>query len=210
MEQRGKLIKKSVFGAILLLALVIPAVPQHAQSTVTAEIVSRVIDGDTIVLASGERVRLIGLDAPEIGEPGADEATQFVRERVEGLTVWLESDGADRDRFGRLRRYVWLRQPTNTHDEHQIRQFQLNALLLKNGLASVMIIGSVRNETLFRQLASTAPTEPAQGNFIGNRNSMIFHTRLCSSLPSQQNRIYFETREHAIRSGHRACQRCAP
>ena len=130
--------------------------PVFAQTLTQARVV-RVIDGDTIVLAGGERVRLIGVDAPELGRPGANEATQFTREKVEGRTVWLEPDGADRDRHGRLRRYVWLQYPADTRDANKIRQYQLNALLLTNGLAAVAIFGTVRNEALFRQLAASAP-----------------------------------------------------
>ena len=143
--------KKIIISVILLIMFGMPVFSQ--QSALTEATVARVIDGDTLELANGERVRLIGVDAPEHGRPGSNEATQFVRGRVEGRTVWLEADGADRDRHGRLRRYVWLQQPTNSRDENQIRQHQLNALLLTSGLANVMIIGNVRNEALFRQLA---------------------------------------------------------
>jgi len=204
--------KKIAIGAVLSVFLLASAFSQQTQAGLSQATVLRVIDGDTIALTNGEIVRLIGVDAPELGEPGADEASRFVRERVEGSTVWLEADGRDRDVHGRLRRYVWLRQPTNTQDANQIRQHQLNALLLQNGLASVMIVGSVRNEALFRQLApaQTAVATAAQDRFVGNRNSQIFHRPVCNSLPSHPNRVYFYTREDAIRAGHRACQRCRP
>ena len=192
--------------------------------------VTRVIDGDTIEILTGERVRLIGVDAPETGfndgtyEVGATEATEFVKSLIEGQTVWLETDGNDRDRHDRLRRYVWLQVPTDTQDEAQIRRYQLNAMLLENGYADILIVGNVRNETLFRQLATAAPvaqptpdaipvavtTEPVQPGFIGNRNSQIFHNTTCNSLPAPQNRIYFETREAAVNAGHRPCERCRP
>jgi len=123
----------------------------------TEVLVTRVIDGDTVELSNGERVRFIGIDAPEIGEPGADEATNFVRGKIEGKKIWLEADGNDRDRFDRLRRYVWLQIPTDTQDEKQIRSYQLNAMLLENGLASVLVVGEMRNEDLFRQLSASAP-----------------------------------------------------
>jgi len=116
--------------------------------------VLRVIDGDTIVLTNGERVRFIGVDAPERGQPGVNEATQFVMDLIDGKTIWLEADGADRDRFGRLRRYIWLKEPTDPQNETEIRQFQLNALLLEHGHAVVFILGTVRNAALFRQIAA--------------------------------------------------------
>jgi endonuclease YncB( thermonuclease family) len=115
--------------------------------------VSRVIDGDTIEIYTGERVRFIGVDAPEVGEAGADEATAFVRERVLNQTIWLETDGNDTDRFGRLRRYIWLQLPSDPTDPAQIQAYQLNALLLSNGLAEPLIIGEVRNADLFRAIA---------------------------------------------------------
>ncbi|MCL2232661.1 MAG: thermonuclease family protein [Treponema sp.] len=147
--------KKITIITILFILFAMPLFSQQAQ--LTQATVVRVIDGDTIELAGGERVRLIGVDAPERGRPGANEAAQFVRERTEGRTVWLEADGANQDRHGRLRRYVWLQQPANPRDENQIRQYQLNALLLANGHARVMIVGNVRNAALFRQLAYAAP-----------------------------------------------------
>ena len=114
--------------------------------------VRRVIDGDTIELSNGQRVRFIGVDAPEIGQPGANEATLFVRGKIENRTIWLESDGNDMDVHGRLRRYVWLKRPANPQDEGYIRQYMLNALLLSNGLARTMIIGNPRNAELFLQI----------------------------------------------------------
>lgn len=68
------------------------------------------IDGDTIELAGGERVRLLCIDTPERGQPGYAEATEFLRGLIEGKRVRLEADPKhnDRDRFGRLLRYVWL------------------------------------------------------------------------------------------------------
>jgi micrococcal nuclease len=72
--------------------------------------VSRIVDGDTIVLASGQRVRYIGIDTPELSplEPFAREATQANRALVEGKTLRLEKDVSETDRYGRLLRYVWV------------------------------------------------------------------------------------------------------
>ena len=69
-------------------------------------LVQRVIDGDTVVLADGERVRYIGMDTPEREEPFFDEATEYNRGLVEGKRVGLIKDESEADRFGRLLRYV--------------------------------------------------------------------------------------------------------
>jgi micrococcal nuclease len=69
-----------------------------------------VIDGDTVEMADGDRCRLLGIDTPERGEDGFDEATDFLRELIEGKRVRLEADPDhdDRDFFGRLLRHVYL------------------------------------------------------------------------------------------------------
>lgn len=77
-------------------------------------VVERVVDGDTLVLAGGDRVRVLGIDTPEAardGRPaecGADDATAAARRLVEGRPVRLQADPgqADRDDFDRLLRYV--------------------------------------------------------------------------------------------------------
>jgi len=68
-----------------------------------------VIDGDTIVIRGGERVRYIGIDTPERDEPYGRLATEANWGLVGGRLVRLETDVSDRDRYGRLLRYVYVR-----------------------------------------------------------------------------------------------------
>jgi micrococcal nuclease len=82
-------------------------------------LVSRVIDGDTIELSNGLRVRYIGIDTPELREkepgggwaykprPYAEEAREFNRDLVEGKYIKLESDVQKRDKYNRLLAYVY-------------------------------------------------------------------------------------------------------
>jgi micrococcal nuclease len=78
-----------------------------------------VVDGDTIELSNGEKVRYIGIDTPEIRErkgskwiykpmPYAEEAKDFNRNLVEGKKVTLEFDIQKRDRYNRLLAYVYI------------------------------------------------------------------------------------------------------
>ena len=69
-------------------------------------LVVRAVDGDTIELANGDHVRVLGIDTPERGECGYDKAAVKMARMVVGKRVRLTSAGEDRDRYDRLLRYV--------------------------------------------------------------------------------------------------------
>ena len=85
-----------------------------APETYENVLVVRVIDGDTVELENGERVRYLGIDTPETVHPDkpvecyGPEATERNKELVEGKTVSLLQDGPDRDGYDRLLRYVFV------------------------------------------------------------------------------------------------------
>ena len=95
---------------LILAVLLVFFTASFARDLVT---VRRVIDGDTFVLYSGEKVRLIGVDTPETKHPQkpvqyfAKEASEFTRRMIEGKTILLEYDGKRSDRYGRLLAYVY-------------------------------------------------------------------------------------------------------
>jgi len=97
-------------------------------------LVTRVVDGDTVVLQGGERVRYIGIDTPETVHPQepveymGPEASAFNRKLVEGRRVRLEFDAQERDRYGRLLAYVY------------VGEVFVNAELLRAGYARVMTV----------------------------------------------------------------------
>jgi endonuclease YncB( thermonuclease family) len=67
-----------------------------------------VLDGDTIELTSGDRVRYEGINAPEHGQRWSGQATLFNKKLVEGKTVQLELDRTTRDVYDRVLAYVWV------------------------------------------------------------------------------------------------------
>jgi micrococcal nuclease len=78
-----------------------------SQSDETYE-VSQIIDGDTIKLSNGERVRLIGINTPETGQPYYTEATEKLTDLIGNNSVTLEKDTQDKDQYERLLRYVYV------------------------------------------------------------------------------------------------------
>jgi micrococcal nuclease len=131
-------------------------------------LVSRVIDGDTIMLESGERVRLIGIDTPEMHSSdkllrdsqrtGQDTQTikamgrksfEFTRGLLEGRRVSLEFDVEKHDRYDRLLAYVYLEDKTFA-----------NAEIVKQGYASLMTFPpNVKYADLFLKLFREAREE---------------------------------------------------
>ncbi|MCX6793554.1 MAG: thermonuclease family protein [Candidatus Gottesmanbacteria bacterium] len=76
--------------------------------------VVHVVDGDTIKVETGETVRYIGIDSPETVDPRkpvqcyGKEASDKNKQLVEGKIVELEKDISEKDKYGRLLRYIWL------------------------------------------------------------------------------------------------------
>jgi micrococcal nuclease len=72
--------------------------------------VTRVIDGDTFETEAGEKVRLVGINAPEISDLFGEEAKEHLSQLIGGKTIELLPDNIsnDRDRYNRLLRYVIL------------------------------------------------------------------------------------------------------
>jgi len=128
-------------------------------------LVKRAVDGDTLVLENGERVRLVGIDTPEMHESsklyrdsqrtGQDvsaiqklgkRAYEFTKGLVEGKRVALEFDAEKHDKYGRLLAYVYLKDATF-----------VNAEIVKQGYASLMTIPpNVKYADLFLKLYQEA------------------------------------------------------
>ncbi len=77
-------------------------------------VVLSVIDGDTIELSDGKKIRYIGIDTPELHHPSrgvqcfGQQAADLNKKLLDGQVVQLEKDVSNTDKFGRLLRYVWL------------------------------------------------------------------------------------------------------
>lgn len=69
--------------------------------------ISYVIDGDTLKTKDGKSIRLIGINAPEIGEPCSLEAKEKLEQLIMGKKLRFEKDVGDKDVYGRLLRYVY-------------------------------------------------------------------------------------------------------
>ena len=155
---------KSLTFLVITLSVLLTSCVQTNYNNI---LVTKVFDGDTLRLASGEKVRLIGIDTPETeysykeahylnqGKKWerspeyyeeAREATEFTRGLVEGKEVQLEFDLEKKDKYGRLLAYVYLSDGTF-----------VNAEIIRQGYASLMTIPpNVKYADLFHKLYQEA------------------------------------------------------
>ena len=79
-----------------------------------------IIDGDTFRLETGETVRLIGIDAPELSQPGGEMSREYLTHLILNKGITLKKGYEDRDKYNRLLRFVYL--GNTCINEEMIRQ----------------------------------------------------------------------------------------
>jgi micrococcal nuclease len=180
--------------------------------------VKRVYDGDTVALSTGEQVRYIGVDAPEIDHHGgksdflAHEARQFNAKLVLGKPIRMEFDQERNDRHGRLLAYVFLENGA-----------MVNELLARRGVARVLpkppnlknfslLLDSQRQAMVERVGIWQKGPEKPEPYYIGNSDSYRFHRPSCplGRTVSGRHRVRFETAYKASWEGYSPCRECKP
>ncbi len=187
--------------------------------------VKKVIDGDTIVLSTGQKVRYIGIDAPEIHHKNKDvvamgkRAKEFNGSLVLGKNVRLKYDVETHDKYGRILAYVY------------VGTVFVNAAMIENGYAQVYTLPpNVKYQELLLSLQkqardsskglwkeitqNTSPSSlpPSASQFVASENAESFHFLWCkwAKKISPKNRVYYSTREEAMKALHRPCHVCKP
>jgi len=172
--------------------------------------VKKVLDGDTIVLESGEKVRYLCIDAPEEGEPLHDEAERVNDSLVLGKAVRMEFDRKVKDRYGRYLGYVWL------------DTLLVNDYLLRRGLVSVYYFPPNDRYLARFVFSARSAREKKRGiwnlphsdldYYVGNKNSYRVHRPDCPQARGikAKNRVEFETLFEAADAGFAFCRTCKP
>jgi endonuclease YncB( thermonuclease family) len=179
-------------------------------SSASAQVVQRVIDGDTVAIQGIGTVRLIGVDAPEADKQSA----AFLRQMIVNKVVRLEFDHDRTDRYDRVLAYIYL--PDGTF---------VNAEIVKQGYAKAYTTFPFRFMEPFRAyerearaakrgmwanglaVAAAAPAEvDATTTVYVTRTGKMYHRAGCRSLARSQ--IPMSLGEAAARYG--ACGICKP
>jgi len=172
--------------------------------------VKEVIDGDTIVLQSGEHLRYVGIDTPERERPFYREAKELNQKLVEGKEIRIEFDLQKKDKYGRLLAYVYAGETF------------VNAELVRNGLANLYTVPpNVKHTDYFLKLQSEAKekklgiwseAKKPEKNYLARQGSQRFHRPTCTVILSapQKDLIIFKTKDQALKQGYSPCKICQP
>jgi micrococcal nuclease len=179
--------------------------------------IKRIVDGDTIVLVGGQKVRYIGINAPELAhddhnaEPYGEASKQFNSLQVKEKKVRLEFDTERFDRYKRLLAYVFLK--TGAF---------VNAKILINGYAYFLRYPpNLKYDSILlqSQQASMSAKRGIWQNWkennnpvVGNKTSRRFHLRSCpyGKRIKPQNRIVFQKKWDAFWEGYAPAKKCQP
>jgi len=177
-----------------------------------------VCDGDTIILESGERIRYLGIDAPEVAHENAkadcfgDDAKKVNSDLVLHKQVSLQYDREVIDPYGRFLAYVILPDGRCANLE-----------MLRAGCAYIF-----RSSKDFRRLEEflllqreaihklkgmwgACPVKSAK-TYLGNRGSFVFHRPECAlgKKIGAKERVNFADRWAVLEQGYRPCRFCKP
>jgi micrococcal nuclease len=214
-------ILRLLLPCLVLLALIAGLAPacQRAPSSPPQEaVVSQVIDGDTLVLADGMHVRLLGIDAPELEKDGrpaeflAHPSRAYLAGLTQGKRVRLEYDRLRYDHYGRLLAYLFLPDGTN-----------LSEAMLRQGLAHVylhspnfryreVLLAAQRQAIEARQGVWQKALKQDEPFYLANRSTLRLHRPNCplAGRIAPTNRIRITSLTEAYLQGFSPCRSCKP
>lgn len=202
------------FLVLLACGLFFPLV----QAEPVSVLVRWVDDGDSIVLSGGERVRYLGINAPEVahkdkpGEPFGDEARAFNKKLVQGRHINLEVGEQQRDHYGRLLAFVFLEDGTFVNGE-LVRRGYAHLLRKQPKLRYWERLLSLQRRALQEKRGIwSVPVVKVEKYYIGNKRSWIFHRPHCrfGLKTASGNRVRFNDRYEPLYQGFSPGRRCKP
>jgi micrococcal nuclease len=180
-------------------------------------VVNKIINGDTVQLDTGEIVKYIGIETPELNlkEGGSEffakQASRQNQKLVLLKKVRLEFDKERKDKAGRTLAYVF------------VKNVFVNAELIKLGYARTNIISpNDKYKNMFLDYEKKAKQsekglwqetkKDTETSYIGNKRSYTFHRPLCKSIDKipEKSKIIFRSRTDAIKIGYIPDKMCNP
>lgn len=185
----------------------------HDKPTGDRFAVVRVFDGDTAELRGGDKLRLLGIDTPEAGEPFHDEAKEMLGRLSASGNCRVEYGGSRRDKYGRLLGYLYA------------DTCFVNRAIVAAGLAYVYLFDdSDLKQTQIRELLDAQKSAIAEHRglwglvrerekyYVNTVGSFRVHRPNCPGIgPLREGRYHkYATREEGMSEGLSPCRTCKP
>ncbi len=172
-----------------------------------------IIDGDTVELTGGDRLRLLGIDCPERGEPFYDSARAYLAQLALNKISQIGFSHRRRDGYGRLLGYL------------MVDSLFINELIIRNGLANVYLFKDnlsdrkhieklleAQNDAIEHGRGIWSLERHGEPFYLAIKNSLRFHRPGCNSVknPVPGKHIRYDSRQDAFRKGLSPCRNCRP
>ena len=182
------------------------------EDTNNTSIVLRVDYGETSFLFTGDMERDAEADLLEagcdldatvlkVGHHGSSTSSSYVFLREVMPQYAVISVGADNS-YG------------HPHEEVMSRLYDAQVTVYRTDEQGTVVAFSDGTAVTFTTEKDAAPAvgreEAESSGYIGNLNSHVFHRESCGGLPTEKNRVYFDSREEAVTAGYTPCGRCDP
>ena len=175
--------------------------------------VTKVIDGDTVELMGGDKVRLLSIDTPEKGELYYQEATDLLKQYTLGKLVDLSYADKRRDKYGRLLAYLY------------VDSVFVNKMILENGLGYLYLFKDTESKmqttkelleaqrnAIDAQIGIWSIIYSPEDYYINKEGSFRLHRPGCNSvkklIPGKYRK--FDNRLDGFKTGLSPCRNCKP
>ncbi len=215
-RQKRRFVSAVLILIVVIILLVFRLVEEIGQEGLPGErfVVVRVIDGDTVELKGGDRLRLLGIDTPERGQRFHDEATELLEKLAMGKMSGIEYGLHRRDKYGRLLGFLYI-------DDTLFA----NRTIIDSGLGNLFLFDDqdLKREQFKELLTSQRQAikdkrgiwgmehEP-EDYYVTRKNTYRFHRPGCKSISelNEADRRIFKTRNEALFEGLSPCRNCHP
>jgi len=176
-------------------------------------VVKEIVDGDTIELDGGDRLRLLAVDAPEADEPFFEEATSFLRDLLDDQPIRVVFDETRRDRYGRLLGYVY------------VDSVFVNEALLARGFGYVYLFSdndrrrpevgqllAAQRQAMDERAGLWSLQHDPEDYYVRVKGKFRFHRPGCRDIRGIDPALCdtFESRDKPLRQGLSPCRNCRP
>ncbi|MGZ9583595.1 thermonuclease family protein [Paenibacillus marinisediminis] len=153
--------------------------------------VKRVVDGDTFETESGNKVRLIGVNTPEVHgkvEYFGKEASQYTKEHLTNQKVYLFQDTGDTDRYGRLLRYVFIDQDPVMYNDRLVQEGYANTMSISPNVMYADHFVKLEREARNQNKGLWADASADTSDY--NQPSGCAKPKIKGNINSKKDRIY--------------------